>query len=133
MARSPESLELLKYLEELTQSTRNGTIDWKEANPTTYVWESRTRHDRAARVSLQRVDRNIQRTVAGRNFIQRETHYILQAFELPMPIGNPQQKFSASGAEDQEVNEKLRILFEEVQAGVARKGLQFLREFLPPV
>src|SRR5579862_6452357 len=77
------------YVSDLAVATKAGKVNWKEVNPTTFVWE--TGPPRNARVSIQRVDRTVQVSVPtppgiviGRSVrvaSQSQTSYLFQAFE----------------------------------------------------
>ena len=125
---SAESSELTNYLDQLIKATREGSIVWKSANPTTYFWE-RGDAMRGARLSLQRVDRNSPVRVAGRLTMQKTSSYIFQAHEISE--GALFLKVSIESADDPEFDERLKTLFDLIKTGLSRKGLDFLKEILP--
>jgi hypothetical protein len=126
----PESNELQTYLEEIIAATRQGSIQWESANPTTFVWDTGSAI-KGARLSLQLVNRIIRPIGLGGapGSPRRVPSYILQAFEMSNGVRN--LKVSINGAEDESTNRKLETLYEFIKTGVSRKGLDFLKGLIP--
>lgn len=124
---SPEHIELQNYLERIQLLTEQGKIDWKRANPSTFTW---TRRDGASRakLTLQKVDRNVRiRTQAGQITTKNTRHYIFQVTEGQTAA----QMLTVNTSEDEGFAEIMGKLFETIQAGISRKGLDFLKNILP--
>lgn len=126
---NPEMVEFLRYVDDLIAATSSGAIEWTRANPTTVIWE--TRSTAPARISLQLVDSLGRTTTAdGRIIRKRERSYLLQLTDLRHTP--PRQRLSVSGADEPAINERLRRLYDTAASGLSKKGLEFLREILPP-
>jgi hypothetical protein len=126
---NPENQELMVYIDQLIEATRMGTMQWKGVNPTTYLWE-KLEQRAGARISLQRVERNVARRVSsGAIQTVSAVNYIFQVFE----VNGPQsiQRLSVDSADDPELTQKLNDLFVVIKSGVSRIGLDFLKDILP--
>ena len=119
MANKPETDELLAYLAQLIETTSTGSVNWAEANPTTYTWDS-TVPGRGGKVAIQAISRRDQSGIPRRAYV----------FTVVDPRTNV-QKLAIDGGTDVEVNQKLKDLFNAVQASITRKGLDFLKSILP--
>lgn len=126
----PESKELQTYLEEIIAATRQGSIQWEAANPTTFVWDTGSLV-KGARLSLQLVNRVIRPVGIGgiTGSPRRIPSYILQAFQID--TGTRSLKVSINGSEDESTNKQLETLYEFIKTGVSRKGLDFLKDLIP--
>jgi hypothetical protein len=128
MMASPEAIELRGYLVNLINATREGTIQWRSVNPTTFVYETGT-EEKGARLTLQRLERTVRTVVGGRIVANKSFSYLLQAHEV---IGGRMTlKVNIDGDDDDDANERLSSLFDIVKSGLSRKGLDFLKEILP--
>jgi hypothetical protein len=126
---SPDNVQFYPYLDDLAERTRRREIDWREANPTTFIWD--TQHEsKQARFSVQRVERTIQVQPGGPLAAQKEYNYIFQAFELAKN-GQYVARITLSGLNEPELNPKLALLFDLVRAEITNRALEFLKEFLP--
>jgi hypothetical protein len=131
MMMPSESQELLVYVDELIKGTRDNVFQWKPVNPTTYFWEKTTIAGGGGRITLQRVEQNVQSVVAGRVAVSRRVFCILTAFEIRTG-GVAVQKLSVSGAVDPALNKKLQELFDLIASGFSQQGLEFLKTLLFP-
>ncbi|HSZ61493.1 MAG TPA: hypothetical protein VK828_06830 [Terriglobales bacterium] len=119
--------ELLQFIQDLTGLTADGPLKWAPATPTTYVTDTNLGASRA-RLALQKLERAIpSATIAGISTPRRKVVYILQAFEMP----GVTLRVTIDGGEDPNVNERLRGLYDLVDTGVKRSGLDFLQKILP--
>jgi hypothetical protein len=123
---SPEFTELLNYIEQLIVATRSGSMVWARANPTTLTWDTQT--PTPAKLVLQRLDRRQVTLQVGKPVEITKRIYVFQAFDMK----TVQQKLSLSGAEDENVNQKLEALFESITSTLSQKDLEFLKSILPP-
>jgi hypothetical protein len=130
------SQEVQKYMNDLIQVTRDGTFQWKPANPTTFIWEQLDSGGSGARIILQKIDQ----VIGTPNRVVRpgvitpppviRSMFNLQGFE--MKAGNQAvNRVNLSGATDSAINQKLQELFDTITAGIAQQGLDFLRNFIP--
>jgi hypothetical protein len=127
MPSNPDAPELRAYIDELIERTREGNLDWKEANASTFYWERGV----IARLNLQRTERTVLKFPSnpqGGN--KRETNYILQAFEVA--ANQWSVRFVIDGTTDAGLNDSLGVLFEEVRALIYRRNMKFLKDLLPP-
>lgn len=125
---TPELKELFSYLDEITTKTRGGTIEWVQANPTTYMWNV-ARPPHPARVTIQRIDAREQfRNPNGTITLRIVPRYVFQTIDL----SSGGVKLSLNGTENSEVNEKLKGLYEAIQSTIARSGIDFLKSIIPP-
>lgn len=128
----PDVKELLQHINELISATRKGSISWTPVNPTTYVWERRSRAIEmpGARMTLQRIERPA-RLTPGNPLLQAKNSYvILQVHELPF-LGPPDLKLSISGQNAVELNQQLQALFELIGSGISERGLDFFKNLIP--
>jgi hypothetical protein len=129
---NPELSAYLPYLEKLIAETRNGTMLWHKANPTTFTWE--TNEPKPARLILQRIQNRarvrlseLQETKARPEPI---SIFILQALDLSMP-GEAREVTSISGDKDSEVNGRLEQLYDSIKLDLSDRGLDFLKSIMP--
>jgi hypothetical protein len=127
MMPSPESDELSKYLDQLIEATRDGSMKWVEANPTTLVWD--TRSPTPARLALQRFDQQLPVNLEGRTALKKVTRHVLQV--LDTSSHTPTQRMMLSGTEDEELNDKLKSLFEAAKSAMVRQSFDFLKSIIP--
>jgi len=125
----PDSL--LSYIDELAEATSMGKIEWRNANPTTFLWDAEPRLH--SRLSLQRVERMVQvfmQNEEGKKVLrnQKRQSYMLQAVGLE---GSTNPVVTIDGSSDAEINEKLESLFELIKTRSSEKSLAFLRSLLP--
>ena len=118
---SAEMVELLGYLDRLIQATRGGKIEWDRPNPTTFVWNTSATPPPGA-IVLQRVERRIVRQ--GQPVTV--TDYLLQV----MDPSRPTPRVSMEGDKDEQVNAKLKELYEAITTAIARKGLDFFKTII---
>ena len=122
---SPEGPEFQAYLDQLIESTRNGSMRWVEVNPTTFSWLVPS--PRQARLLLQRVERNVPTAVpGGRTTVTKKISYVFQAFDQNNP------RISVDSFENAELTKKLEVLFELIRSAAIRADLDFLKSILPP-
>jgi hypothetical protein len=119
--------EIISYLQRIIEATRTGTMQWSKPNPSTFVWASQ---NPAARIILQSIDRPAGRQVTPqgiRNTIVKS--YLLQALEGPQ--NNERIRITIDAADNPQLAEPLRTLYDTIQNSVTRAGLQFLDSILP--
>lgn len=121
------SEELRKYLEELSQATRDGLISWASANPTTYVWTKA--EPPKARLVLQQVQRRESILQEGRRSFRTSLHYILEVYDLE--VGAMALREQIDGSTDQDLNRVLEGLFTHIRNEKLQKDREFLRGTLP--
>jgi hypothetical protein len=126
------SSELIQWLSQVIGMTESGTIKWKSANPTTFIWETQSAQV-PARVVLQRLERMESYLMAGRATQRKVSYFILQAFQAPNPRSPAQQIpiITMSGADDPEVNTPLEKLYGLVAVVAEREHIEFLKSLLP--
>jgi hypothetical protein len=119
MSNKPETDELLAYLAQLIESTSKGSLNWAEANPTTYTWQSNT-PGRVGKLAIQAVQRKNQ-------YGSKDWYFVFTVAEPTTGV----QKLAVDGGTDAEVNKKLQELFKAIASSITRKGLDFLKRILP--
>ena len=107
----------LSSIDNIIDATKNGTIDWITANPTTYVWTPTSR----SKVIVQRVQKTEWSTEQGRPGVRTIKRYVFRAIEDTI------QKLLLNGADDEQINKKLETLYNAIAGSVTRKGLDFLK------
>jgi hypothetical protein len=126
---TPDVDELLAYISQLIEATRSGAMSWAEANPSTFIWD--TRQPKPARLSLQKVARNVQVQPGRAGYGTRaEISYLLQALEI-----SPSAqilRLSINGAENQKLNGSLDELYKLVEGKKVRDNIEFLKSIIPP-
>jgi len=120
---SPESSQYKSYFDQLIEAVGNGSMVWEDANPTTFVWESKPP---AAKLSIQRLERT-----QAIGVVKRIVTYLFQAYEVRS--GQQVQRVSLNGAEDPDLNGQLENLFGAIKSEISRKRLEFLKSILPPM
>lgn len=121
---SPEEQELETLISQLAQSTSIGLVPWKAANPTTFVFDRVTSTTAVARITLQRIDRQI---IAPTRMVKHE--YVFQAVEIRS--GQTYQKLSVTSSGQPSLTGKLEQLYQLVSSGLSRQGLDFLKKIIP--
>jgi hypothetical protein len=126
---SPEMAEFLAQIDALIEATRDGTMVWQRANPSTFVWRSRPTKETevSAILNLQKVEHR--EVVSGRPLTHRtvQAAYIFQAIDRRTKAAY----LTMNGIEEPALNERLGLLFETISAGITRKGLEFLKKVIP--
>jgi len=125
---SPEDQAVTKYIEEVAQSTRDGLIVWKAANPTTYYWD-KIDATPTARLSLQQVERIAVAVENGQQLQRRMLHYVFQVFDLSGPSATV--RLSIDTTDRQALGDALRSLFETIKRMKLQSDLEFLKSTLP--
>ena len=121
--------EILSYIDEIIEATNKDTIEWKRANPTTYIWsviEPGGSVHPTAKVIVQRVRKTSFIDELGRPKVTAVEHYIFQALDASAVT-----KLSITGDDSRQINAKLGILYNAIADSMARKGLDFLKTILP--
>jgi hypothetical protein len=128
MMPSPETQELEQLISQLTDATRTGLVSWRAVNPTTFIWDKPELGGVTARITLQRVDRQVVSTPPGR-IVMQQAGFILQGLEIRG--GQGFQKITINSQSQPELTQKLQELFQLVSTGLSRQGLDFLRDIIP--
>lgn len=115
------SEQLAAYIHQLSEQTSAGKMIWKQANPTTLVWEAES--PPYARITLQKVARPT-RVMGGR--VVTATNYILQALDK-----TGLARLSLSSVEFPDLKETLAELYSHARVSLNRDGLEFLKKILP--
>jgi hypothetical protein len=129
MPTNAESLALQTYISEVIIATRDGKINWKAVNPTTFVWE--TGLPQSARIILQRVERFVTYplprigTAPQQMGQKKELVHIFQAFDLKSSV------LTLDSSVETQFNDLLSALFDLVQTRLSEKTLDFLKSTLP--
>jgi hypothetical protein len=132
------SQEVNKYMDDLIQVTRDGTFQWKSANPTTFIWEQIDTAGNGARIILQKIDQALAQParVIRPGVVNPpptpptiRSVFNLQGFEMK-PGNQAFNRVALSGATDAALNQKLQELFDTITAGIAQQGLDFLKNFI---
>jgi hypothetical protein len=120
---------LLQFIQDLTRLTADGSTKWSPATPTTYVTERSLTGASRARLTLQKLERTVASPSNAGAIVppRRRAFYLLQAFEMP----NLALRVTIDGGEDPNLNERLRELYDLVETGAKRSGLDFLQRILP--
>jgi hypothetical protein len=107
--------ELVRYLDDLIQATTDGLIQWRPANPTSYIWDKD--EPPRARLLLQQAPFKSER-------------YSLHVFEVyeDTPIKTREE---IDGRTSEVINERLGRLFAFVRDKYIQQDLDFLRGTLP--
>lgn len=125
---NPEMSELQAYVDQLIEATHSGSVTWKAANPTTYVWD--TAGTPKGRLVLQRSERtHVQEDTKGHIRPVKVPFYQFQVLEIT-PRGS-ELRISIDSSEQQFMNSNLDNLYELIKTGVSRKGLAFLKDIIP--
>ena len=119
MPNKTETNEFLAYLTQLIEGTNKGSLNWTEANPTTYTWHSNA-PGRGGKVAIQAVQRRNQ-------YGAKDWYFVFTVAEPTTGV----QKLALDGGTDAEVNKKLQELFQAIASSITRKGLDFLKSILP--
>jgi hypothetical protein len=131
MASPEEEQELAKYLGEVVQSTLDGLIVWKPANPTTFFWDKTDATGKpSSRLSIQQVERNTVAIERGRPVKNKTIQYIFQAFEM-LPTGGLLQRLSIDTGELKTLSDLLQNLFERISREKLKREMEFLNSTLP--
>jgi hypothetical protein len=117
--------EVVTYLDQIIGATRNGQMEWGEANPTTFLWQ--TAQPTPGRMIIQRVDKT--ETQVSPLRVVTITTYVFQAIDLKSGAA----RFTLKGAENEAINKKLGELYNSAKESNARKSLDFLKSILPPI
>jgi hypothetical protein len=118
--------ELFQFLDDLTQATHGGRAKWARLNPTTFTYSP---PNNPGRIMLQRIQ-GPQRVQRG-NVMQmvNMTTHILQAFDAPQ---QSTPRFAINGTENDQINQKLSVLYDNVASGLTQGDVAFLQSLLPP-
>jgi hypothetical protein len=124
MMPSLESSDLRAYVDQLAEATRNGSIKWRDANPTTFIYE--TGSVKPAGLMLQRLERAVAtKTEDGRIVPIKKFSYRFYANEGPV------NRLTIDSSGDAGVNQSLETLFELIKSEISRETLDFLKSILP--
>lgn len=122
----PSNEKLIPYVQRSISATESGSLEWTQANPTTYVWSSRGMPRGSLKVQFV-TKTAITTSPAGRRSVSRANYYLLQAFD-----GEGSLQFSVTGEEEPALNDVLKRLYDAAIKSVAERGLRFLDSILPP-
>lgn len=123
---SAEMTEFAAYIDELTAATRAGNIEWSRANPSTFLWT--VGPPTPTRISLQQVEQpKIEVALDGKRVMGTTRKYVFTLTDMK----SRQQVLSIKSEDGPEISSKLRALFELIDSGVTRRGLDLLRSILP--
>jgi hypothetical protein len=118
-----EVAAMAELIGQLIQITNSGQVDWTAANPTTYVWVRSAAP--AARLTLQRVAGPIivQRSEGQKRFDDKLVLQITDTTTGTTPV-------NISSTKDDEIDRRLRELFQTVVAKAAEKRIDFFKQVL---
>lgn len=115
-----QKAQVLSYIEKLVMGTRDKTLNWAEANPTTFVWVNK---DNGGRIALQQLPTTAQLSSTG---VVMLTPYMLQGIDQSSAV-----QLVLQGSEDKDINTRLDELFEVIKNIKTQNSIDFLGSIIP--
>lgn len=122
----PEITEFTDSLDKLIAATREGKIDWAKPNPTTVVWNILPPNP--GRIVIQQIMNNERQSLpTGGQVMRAVPRYLFQLFDNR----TNSFKINLTTADQQQLEPKIKALYDAAAIGLSRSGLDFLKSILP--
>jgi hypothetical protein len=123
---TPENEELTSVIQDMVDQTIEGKIVWTRSNPTTFVWSKKIDSANIALVTIQKVEKRVQRVSSLGRQIETIENHIFQVVES----ASRATLIALNTEEDKNFKDILKKLFEVASVSISKKGVNFLKRAL---